>query len=198
MPFLLLNKHEKREKQRAFAPTLGCGKVRKSGSQFSAAPSSSVCQMPAPSSRRGPRGSRKRPADEIAADEPGPAGPTNVSPPSGTVVSFLSPASALLNALQQDDPLSSMPQADKDALGLVGAFCSSLSRRLEQLGVACDLGPCHRPCLQPSTAAQLWGNSVAAALSSGDAAAAGHSDRRRDKEEEEQAKRSWQELAFLI
>ena len=78
----------------------------------------------------------------------------------GPVLSFLGPASALLVALQQDGPLASMSQADKDALNLAAIFCGRLTTRIEHLGVRVGdgkLGRFHRPRVQPSTAAQLWG-----------------------------------------
>ena len=73
-------------------------------------------------------GSRKRPADAMITPGGG-AGPAAAPSPdtaTGPVLSFLSPASALLGALQQDDPRASMSQADKDALTLAVAFCSGV------------------------------------------------------------------------
>ena len=94
------------------------------------------CNMPA-SSRSRPGGSRKRPADDITPDDggggAGPAASPTPPSPNGPVLSFLSPASALLGALQQDDPLGSMSQADKDALTLAVAFCSGVVKRAGEL-----------------------------------------------------------------
>ena len=69
------------------------------------------------SSDRGNQGSRR---------------PDDLSRETASVLSFLSPASALLDALQQDDPLAGMSQDDKDALSL---FCGRLVQRMEQLGM---------------------------------------------------------------
>ena len=127
------------------------------------------------------RRSRKRPADDITPEDGGTSGPAAAPPPASPtspVLSFLRPASALLGALQQDDPLASMSQADRDTLNLAAIFCGRLVSRMEQLGlVAADgkLGRFHRPRVQPSTAAQLWGPSAAAAAAaaaSGDGGAA--------------------------
>ena len=102
--------------------------------------------MPA-SSRSRPGGSRKRPADDITPDDDGggagPAATPTPPSPNGPVLSFLRPASALLGALQQDDPLASMSQADKDALTLAVAFCSGVVKLAGELGLS--LGPAHRP-----------------------------------------------------
>ena len=127
--------------------------------------------MPASSATSSRPGSRKRLADAITPEDGG-SGSTAELPPSSTgpVLSFLSPASALLVALQQDDPLASMSQADKDALSLAAIFCGRLTSRIEQLGMPVGdgrLGPFHRPRVQPSTAAQLWGPSAAVASSGG-------------------------------
>jgi hypothetical protein len=134
--------------------------------------------MPA-SSRSRPGGSRKRPADDITPDDggggAGPAAAPTPPPPNGPVLSFLGPASALLGALQQDDPLASMSQADKDARTLAAMFCGRLATRIDLLGLSTGngkLGPFHRPRVQPSTAAQLWGPSAAAAASGDGGAAA--------------------------
>ena len=100
------------------------------------------------------------PATRKCAGDVGPAGVASPEASSaGPVLSFLGPASALLVALQQDGPLASMSQADKDALNLAAIFCGRLATRMEQLGITVgdgELGPCHRPRVQPSTAAQLW------------------------------------------
>jgi len=97
------------------------------------------------SSRSRPGGSRKRPADDITPDGggggAGPAAAPTPPSPNGPVLSFLSPASALLGALQQDDPLASMSQADKDALTLAVAFCSGVVKLASELGLT--LGPAH-------------------------------------------------------
>ena len=120
--------------------------------------------MPA-SSRRG-GGSSKRLADAITPEDGGATWPDAAPsplPPTGPVLSFLGPASALLCALQQDDPLASMSEADKDTLNLAAMFCGRLVSRMEQLGLPAGdgkLGRFHRPRVQPSTAAQLWGPSV--------------------------------------
>ena len=126
-----------------------------------------------PASRVAPASSLKRPAAAIAPDMGCP------------VLSFLGPASALLGALQEEegDPLASMSQADKDALNLAAIFSWRLARRMEQLGISVgdgELGPFHRPRVQPSTAAKLWGPAAAAA------ADGEHTARRREEEAEEQ------------
>jgi len=52
-------------------------------------------------------------------------------------------------------------QADKDAITLAVVFCSGVVKLASELGLT--LGPAHMPRVQPSTAAQLWGPSAAAA-----------------------------------
>ena len=78
--------------------------------------------------------------------------------PPGPVLSFIGPASSLLDKLQRDDPLSCLADADLETLNLAHAFCGAIVRRLEDLGMALrgDFGPCHRPRVPAAAADQLF------------------------------------------